>query len=371
MRLNTDVAIVGSGPAGLSAACEIARTGLRVAIFDENDRPGGQLFKQIHKFFGSSVHGAGTRGINIGEKLLKECREAGVEIYLNASVYGIFPEHELGVLINGKNSRVSAKKILIATGATEKALAFEGWDKPGVMGAGAFQTMMNVHYVLPGQRVVMIGSGNVGLVVAYQILQAGGEIAALVEAASGINGYRVHADKLKRQGVTILNSHTVIEARGKDGVEEVVVAEVDASFQPIPGTEKRIEADTVCIAVGLTPSVELLKMADVKLTNLPKLGGFIPLHNDQMQTSDPDIYVAGDAAGIEEASSAMEEGRLAGVCISAAMGSMGHDEKEKRVEEIRKRLSELREGKGGSVRTESNEEVIRRYEEWIRIKKEQ
>ena len=369
MRLEIEVAVIGSGPAGLAAAYEIASSGIQVAVFDENDRPGGQLFKQIHKFFGSSAHGAGIRGIHIGERLLRECQNAGVQIYLNSAVYGVFPRHELGVLIDGKNCRVSAKKILIATGATEKALAFDGWDRPGVMGAGAFQTMMNVQYVLPGQKVVIIGSGNVGLVVGYQILQAQGEIAAIVEAAPKISGYQVHADKLKRQGVKILTSHTVTEVRGEDGVKEVVIAEVDASFQPIPGTEKIIEADTVCIAVGLTPSVELLKMADIKLTNLPGLGGFVPLHNEQMQTSDPDIYVAGDAAGIEEASSAMEEGRLAGVCISAAMGAITRKEKEKRADEIKSRLSELREGKGGAVRRENNREVIRRYEEWSKSEK--
>ena len=103
-------------------------------------------------------------------------------------VYGIFPGAELGVIIDGHSVRVKAKKVLIATGATEKALAFDGWDKPGVMGAGAFQTMMNVNYVLPGQKVVMIGSGNVGLVVAYQILQAGGKVEAVIEAAPAVNG---------------------------------------------------------------------------------------------------------------------------------------------------------------------------------------
>lgn len=132
-EIETEVAIVGAGPAGLSAAYEIAKAGGEVAIFDENERPGGQLFKQIHKFFGSSRHGAGVRGIHIGSKLLADCEEAGVEIHLNAVVYGIFPGAELGVIIDGHSVRVKAKKVLIATGATEKALAFDGWDKPGVM----------------------------------------------------------------------------------------------------------------------------------------------------------------------------------------------------------------------------------------------
>ena len=370
-EIETEVAIVGAGPAGLSAAYEIAKAGGEVAIFDENERPGGQLFKQIHKFFGSSRHGAGVRGIHIGSKLLADCEEAGVEIHLNAVVYGIFPGAELGVIIDGHSVRVKAKKVLIATGATEKALAFDGWDKPGVMGAGAFQTMMNVNYVLPGQKVVMIGSGNVGLVVAYQILQAGGKVEAVIEAAPAVNGYSVHANKLKRQGVKILTSHTVKKVLGESSVEKVEIAKVDEHFQIIEGTEERLDADTVCVAVGLTPSIELLKMAGVEMTFLPKMGGFIPLHNEYMQTSDPGVYVAGDSSGIEEASSAMEEGKLAGVCIAGTTGHLTEEEQRSRMQEIRESLLALRSGKGGEGRRAGNQEIVRRYEEWKRKNQDQ
>ncbi len=364
--LKTDTVIVGAGPAGLVAAYEIKKAGGCVTVFDENAKPGGQLFKQIHKFFGSSIHGAGIRGVDIGYKLLEDCRSEGVNIYLNASVYGIFPDHLLGVIIEGKSMLVEAERILIASGATEKALAFDGWDKPGVMGAGAFQTMMNIHYVLPGKKVIMIGSGNVGLVTAYQILQAGGEVAAVVEAAPEVNGYTVHGNKLRRHGVQILTSHSIKRAIGQDCVERVEIARVDEHFKFIEGTERMIEADTVCIAVGLTPSVELFSMAGVKLTYLPQMGGYVPVHNKYMQTSVPWIYAAGDAAGIEEASSAMEEGRLAGVCMAYASGVIGREERDSRIEEIKERLFQLRSGRGGQLRIEGNQEIIRRYERWER-----
>lgn len=364
--LERDVAIIGAGPAGLVAACEVARKGGSAAIFDENAKPGGQLFKQIHKFFGSSSHSAGMRGMDIGQTLLEECREAGVEIHLNAVAYGIFPGNAIGVMIDGRSVLVKAKKVLFATGATEKPLAFEGWDKPGVMGAGAYQTMMNVNYVLPGRKVVMIGSGNVGLVVAYQILQAGGEVVAVVEAAPEISGYLVHANKLKRHGVKILTGCSVKSVLGAECVEQVEIAQVDRDFRFIEGTETLVDADTVCVAVGLTPSVELFQMAGVRMTHMPAMGGFLPLHNRYMQTSDPDIYVAGDAAGIEEASSAMEEGRLAGICMACAIGCIDEKERDRKMEEICGRLAQLRSGKGGHARTSGNIEMIRRYEEWKR-----
>lgn len=132
-----------------------------VAIFVKMSGRAVSCLNRYISFLDLPDMGAGVRGIHIGSKLLADCEEAGVEIHLNAVVYGIFPGAELGVIIDGHSVRVKAKKVLIATGATEKALAFDGWDKPGVMGAGAFQTMMNVNYVLPGQKVIMIGSGNV------------------------------------------------------------------------------------------------------------------------------------------------------------------------------------------------------------------
>lgn len=369
--IETKVAVVGAGPAGLSAAGKIADLGGEVTVFDENSRPGGQLFKQIHKFFGSSKHGAGERGIHIGQQLLDECKEKGVNIYLNSIVYGIFPGNQLGVLINGKSVLINGKsvlvkteKILIATGATEKAVVFEGWDKPGVMGAGAFQTMMNVQYVLPGKNVLIVGSGNVGLVIAYQILQAGGSVAAVVEAGPSIGGYQVHADKLKRQGVEILTSWSVKRAIGNNCVEQAEIARVDSRLRFVEGTERILDVDCICLAVGLTPSVELLKMAGVKMTYLPAAGGFIPLHNEYLQTSDPSIYVAGDSSGIEEASSAMEEGRLSAVAIAEAIGCIDKEGRDLAVKEEQERLSALRQGKGGAVRKEYNYEIVRRYREW-------
>ena len=332
MRENPQVAIVGAGPAGLSAAAVLARCGARVTAYDENDRPGGQLFKQIHKFFGSGHHGAGVRGVELGRQLLAECEAAGVEICLSHAVYGIFPGGRLGVTHAGHGRIIRAEKILIATGATEKALAFPGWDLPGVMGAGAAQTMVNLNRVLPGRRIIMVGSGNVGLVVGFQLLQAGAHLAAVVEARSQISGYAVHANKLMRAGVPILTGHTVLEARGRDSVEEVTIGRVDERYRPIPGTERTIETDTVCLAVGLTPSIELLRMANVGLTHLPPMGGYLPLYSGTLCTTNPDIYVAGDVAGIEEASTAMEEGRLAGTAIAAALGLLEEAEAGRQME---------------------------------------
>ena len=189
----TEIAIIGAGPAGLSCAVEAARAGAKVTLLDENLKPGGQLFKQIHKFFGSREHQAGTRGFRIGEQLLKETEELGVEVLLNAAVYGIYEDKTLAYIKDGKDYALQADRIVIAAGASENALAFPGCTLPGVMGAGAAQTMINVHRVLPGKKILMVGSGNVGLIVSYQLMQAGADVVALIEAAPQIGGYGVHA----------------------------------------------------------------------------------------------------------------------------------------------------------------------------------
>ena len=140
--------------------------------------------------------------------------------------------------------------------------------------------MINVHRVSVGQKVLMIGSGNVGLIVTYQLLQAGIDVAGIVEAAPQLGGYGVHAGKVRRAGVPLYVGHTVLEAvpnEDMSGVKGAIVAEVDNKFQPIPGTEQFIECDVIGIAVGLTPDIGLPSMADVTFVNAGRLGAQVPI----------------------------------------------------------------------------------------------
>lgn len=339
-----DLIIIGAGPSGLSAAIEAARRGLRVVVFDENEKPGGQLFKQIHKFFGSKEHKAKIRGFRIGEDLLKEADEAGVEVVLNAVVIGLYQDKEITVKLGEQIRHYKGDAIIVATGASENMVTFDGWTLPGVIGAGAAQTMMNLHGVKPGSRVLMLGSGNVGLVVSFQLLQCGCEVVALVDAAPKVGGYGVHAAKVARTGVPFYLSHTIVKAEGEDHVTGVTIAEVDEKFQFVPGSEKHFEVDTICLAVGLSPMFRLLKMAGCNMEDNPKRGGQVPVCDDRGETSVPGIFVAGDVSGIEEASSAMIEGRIAGVAAAEYLGYITPEERKKKLEEYEAALSGLRQG---------------------------
>jgi len=368
MLQEIDVVIVGAGPAGLAASIEAGKAGASVLLVDLNLTAGGQLFKQIHKFFGSSAHKSGTRGYDIGYGLLKEATDAGVEIWLGSTVVGLFPGMKVAIeqSLDGLEKKivtVQAKKIIIATGASENVVRFKGWTTPGVMGAGAAQTMVNVNHVKPGNKVVMLGSGNVGLIVSYQLMQAGCDVVALVEASPKIGGYAVHAAKICRAGVPIYMKHTIVEAiPGEDGcVSKLIIAEVDQSFQPIPGTEKELEADTITLAAGLKPSVELAKLMKCQCTFNGPFGGSIPLHNEDMETSIEGIYVAGDSTGVEEANTALEEGKIAGISTAQKLGYISEADAKMIKEEIWERLKSLRMGPFGERRFKEKMNILDEY----------
>ena len=335
-----DMIVVGAGPAGLSAAIEAAKCGVKPIVFDENARPGGQLFKQIHKFFGSKEHKAKIRGFKIGEELLAEAEKYGVEVVLNATVVGLYPDKEITVKIGEEIKHFKGDSILIATGASENMVNFKGWTLPGVIGAGAAQTMMNLHHILPGKRVLMLGSGNVGLVVSFQLMQAGCEVVALCDAAPRIGGYGVHAAKVARCGVPFYLSHTIIEAEGDEYVTGVTIGQVGPDWKIIPGTEKHFDVDTICLAVGLSPMSQLLDQAGCKMKDTK--GGFVPDCDEEGQTSVPGLYAAGDVSGIEEASSAMIEGRISGITIAEYLGFAKTDEKESRIKELEAQITEIK-----------------------------
>jgi thioredoxin reductase len=352
-----DIVIVGAGPAGLAAAIEAAKRGARTLVVDENTKPGGQLFKQIHKFFGSHEHRAGVRGYDIGRKLLDEAAKCGVEVWLDAVVHGLF-DARLAVLREGRQVTVSAGRIILATGASENAVAFPGSTLPGVMGAGAIQTMINVHRVLPGKRFVMLGSGNVGLIVCYQLMQAGAEVLAVVEAMPSIGGYGVHAAKIRRAGVPILVGTTISRVVGQGKVEAVVLATLGPDGKIDPQSERTLAADTVGLAVGLTPLTELAWMAGCEFFFSPKLGGHLPLHDENMLTSLPYLYVAGDITGVEEASTAMEEGRLAGIAAAESLGLVAAATAAADKAAVRQRIDVLRSGPFGEGRRLAKAEIL-------------
>ena len=347
-HIEAETAVVGGGPAGLCAAIAAAESGARVVIFDRNAGLGGQLLKQTHMFFGSREQYAAVRGLDIAAILTDKAEKLGDRITFmpNSTVLGVYEDGMLTVEKDKKYMKFKPRTIIVAAGASEKFLAFPNNDLPGIYGAGAVQTLMNIHGVKPGDSAVMAGAGNIGLIVSYQLMQAGVKVKAVIDAAPKIGGFLVHASKIRRMGVPIYVSHAVKEAHGKDRLERVTITRLDEGWNPVPGTETDIEADLLCVSVGLNPLTELLWQAGCEMRYVPELGGYVPLRNAELRTTAGNIYVCGDAGGVEEASSAMAGGRLAGLCAARAMGYDRPDFAEQKAACIRQ-LDDLRSGPAG------------------------
>ena len=299
--VKTKVLIIGAGPAGLSAALELGKMGVESLICDDKQELGGKLSLQTHNFFGSIRDCyAGSRGMDIGTNLSEMVEnEKIIKIWKNSPAVGVFSDGLVGIVKNGQYHLVKPEILLITTGAREKTLAFSGCDLPGIYGAGAFQTLVNRDLIIPTDKLFIVGGGNVGLIGAYHALQAGIDVIGIVEALPECGGYKVHLDKIKRLGIPIFTCHTVLRAEGKNHLEKVVIAKINEKFQPIKGTEMEFTADTLLIAVGLTPVDELKNQAE-------KFG---------LKT-----YSAGDSSVIAEASAAMISGKMAAREILIDMG---------------------------------------------------
>lgn len=300
--IHTDIVVIGAGPSGLSAAYELGKMGFQVLLADDKEKLGGKLVLQTHKFFGSEEDCyAGVRGIDIASILEEKLsRMPNVTILRNSPVVAIFKDRKAGIY-KGYSSYllVEFTALVVAAGAREKNILFPGNDLPGVYGAGAFQTLVNRDLIKPARRILIVGSGNVGLIAAYHALQAGIQVAGIFEIMGRINGYKVHADKIRRMGVPIHLNTTILRAEGEGKVSKAITAKVDDQFKPIPGTSREYEVDTILIAAGLASCDEFLRQA--------REYGILAV-------------AAGDAEEIAEASSAMFGGRIAAFTLAKMLG---------------------------------------------------
>lgn len=331
-----EVAVVGAGPAGLSAALEAARTGAEVALIDQYLRPGGQYFKQLPPGFKGSGRPDWGDDEATGRMLLQYVRAENVELLTDTTVFALYPEKVLALAQKESFFRLKARKLILATGAYERPVPFPGWTLPGVFTAGGMQTFVKIQRVLPGRRILVAGSGPMLYLVAAMLVDAGADVVALAEAVQLRTGWRQiprlwrnwqpllrgmeYLKQLRDAGVPVLTGNTILRAAGDKQVEQAVTAEVDDDWRPVAGTEQTHDVDAVCVSFGFLPSIELARLARCDMTYDPGLGGFVPDHNEEMETSESGLFVAGEAAGIGGAGIAMAQGKIAGIAATRQLG---------------------------------------------------
>lgn len=333
--IDTDFLVVGGGPAGMQAIIEAGQKGVKCVIVDDKEKLGGQLVKQTHTFFSDVKYAAGKRGFKLGEEMISMITGLeNVKIFNQTSAVGYYPEENVMLLKRPGNHtlKVRAEKYLISTGAYEKTLVFENNDLPGVYGAGGVQTLLNVYGVKPGNRGMLLGTGNVALMVAYHLLQAGIEVAGVYAPSfRRVAGYFVHAAKIQRHGIPIVTRHTIVKAIGSNEVEGAIMTKLNKDYTHVPNSQFRVECDFICIGVGLNPAYDLIQLFNPKMVYVGTLGGMVPIRDRTYRITE-NAYIAGDCGSIEEATTAVLEGGLAGLYVTQSLGKGDREVKDKIVE---------------------------------------
>jgi thioredoxin reductase/bacterioferritin-associated ferredoxin len=347
-----DVAICGAGPAGLAAATVLERAGLRVRLLDENIQPGGQLLRHTAKRASGGVDRARRRGLRmLDQRTAKERQRPSPQ-----RVIGIFPDREILAADAGEHViRLKPRAVILATGARERYLPFAGWTLPGVMGAGAAQILVKTHGVLPARRLVAAGAGPLIYAPPADTATAGGRVAAVLDQAGWQDQWRLalalcrrpakmlegaaYIIRLQLRGCRMRCGWRVRSAEGRGRLEQVVVSRSDAQGFPT-GAAMTIAADGLAIGWGLVANLDLASQAGCRLAHDARLGGWVVDTDQDLATSVPGIYAAGEVTGIGGGAKALVEGELAALGVLTYLGgSLG-----RQAEARRRRLNRLRRG---------------------------
>lgn len=300
--IHYDIVVIGGGPAGLAAAIEARKNGIKRILIIERDRELGGILQQcIHNGFGLHIFKEELTGPEYAERFIKELIAMGIEYKLDTMVLEV-SDNKVITAMNSTDGilHIQAKAVILAMGCRERtrgAIRIPGTRPAGVLTAGTAQRFVNIEGYMIGKRIVILGSGDIGLIMARRLTLEGANVLAVAELMPYSGGLtRNIVQCLEDYDIPLYLSHTVVNIEGRDRVEAVTIAQVDERLKPIKGTEKRFECDTLLLSVGLIPENELSKSAGIELDNVT--GG--PIVNESMETSVEGIFACGNVVHVHD-----------------------------------------------------------------------
>ena len=294
-----DVVVIGSGPGGLAAAIAARQNGAEDVIVLERDvELGGILLQCIHNGFGMEVFGEDLPGPSYAQRYIDEAKAAGVQFLMDTKVLDITPERRIFATSRGSVIDIQARSLVLAMGCRERTRAqvrLPGTRPAGVYSAGTAQRWVNVEGYMPGNRFVILGSGDIGMIMARRLTFEGAKVERVLEVMPYLSGLtRNYVQCLLDFDIPLQLQHTVHRIIGRNRVEAIESVQVDEKWRPIPGTEEIIPCDTLLLSVGLIPENELSRKAGVLID--PLIGG--PYVDDRFQTNVPGIFAAGNVVHV-------------------------------------------------------------------------
>ncbi|MCP4416857.1 MAG: FAD-dependent oxidoreductase [Chloroflexi bacterium] len=357
-----DVAVIGGGPAGIAAAIELAKGDVSFVVIDSYPQPGGHYFRQSPNEFGTpNEFGALNEFSSLKvngrqaeyQSLMAEAAE--VEILSGTTVWSMFRDEETALFtlhLQGHAIRsVQATTLLLAPGSYDRPLPFPGWQLPGVMTLGGAQMLIKGHGILPGKRILVAGGGPLLLAVAAGLIEAGADVEAVLDTASMMDGVGKmpsafwgqwgrlkeawqYASTIRRSHVPILFGHSVFRAIGEEEVIGAAYGKLDAAGRPRKESEKIVNVDTICVSLGFLPNLALTRHLGCEHFYDPMLDSYYPQHDEKMETTVADIFVAGDVTGVGGKELSKLQGQIAGLNILSKMGKLTANEVQQRTQSL-------------------------------------